>query len=229
MNYGGAKLEASVPQLLPIEINNEVRKQLVLTNIVKMLTNRGLLKQENFEKNISDLFKMDNDDNLYHINLDFPEKYYTADNKHMIIKLVNSKVTSSMAKTAGIGEILVNYKQNPKIFVVIGISIKSRVLINTDTTTFINTEVFLEKELLCDLVSHVSQPKFQLLSEEERKDFFDAYHIKKNSIPKMLTTDPIACYFNAKKGQIFRIIRPSETAGETIYYRHVVTGMIKET
>jgi len=212
-----------------ILLNNDERKNLVLTNIIKMLTNRGLLNPDNYEKNVSDIIKNNNDDNLYMIDLDYPEKYYSPDNKKMIIKMINAKVTSSMAKSPGVGEILINYKNNPKIFVVSGINIKIQASINTDTTTFINSEVFTESRLLCDIVSHVSQPKFYLLSEDESREIISAYKTKKINLPKMLTTDPVACYFNAKKGQIFRIVRPSETAGETFYYRHVVTGLIKDT
>ncbi len=44
----------------------------------------------------------------------------------------------------------------------------------------------------------------------------------------MFITDPVSKYFNAKIGQVFRIIRPSENAGEAIGYRIVIRGNITD-
>ena len=51
-----------VPQLLPLELNAEKRKKEVLTNIVKMLTNRKLLNKDNLQQNIVVSYK-----HLYHL------------------------------------------------------------------------------------------------------------------------------------------------------------------
>ena len=41
-----------IPQLIPVEVNSEYIKNMVLTNIIKMLTERKILLKENEEKNI---------------------------------------------------------------------------------------------------------------------------------------------------------------------------------
>ena len=41
-----------LPQLIPIQLGVEKKQQIVLTNIVKMLTNRGLLNSSEMDKNI---------------------------------------------------------------------------------------------------------------------------------------------------------------------------------
>ena len=40
----------------------------------------------------------------------------------------------------------------------------------------------------------------------------------------MLTTDPVVSYFNLKRGNIVRILRPSPQSGVNIAYRIVAKG-----
>jgi DNA-directed RNA polymerase I, II, and III subunit RPABC1 len=82
-------------------------------------------------------------------------------------------------------------------------------------------ECFKENELLVDKLSHVLVPKHELLEEDEKKELLKIYKLKEGQLPKILTSDPIARYFGARKGQIFKITRPSESSGDYIYYRIV--------
>lgn len=213
-----------IPQLLPIEFNSERRRHEVLTNIVKMLTNRKLLKKENLEDNIKKILSIDSDDNLYKIQLDNPEIYYPVNEhtKNFYVKLLNQKVTG-VSKSSNVGEFLFKYKNNPKIIVASSVTSKAIQQLNED---FPHSEIFLEKELMMDLVSHVSVPKHELLDENDTKLVLEEYFTKKREMPKIFITDPVSKYYNAKIGQIFRIIRPSETSGMTFYYRLVIRGSI---
>jgi DNA-directed RNA polymerases I, II, and III subunit RPABC1 len=213
-----------VPQALPIEKSHETKFRTVITNIIKMIIERGLIKKERENSILKNIFDNPSDDNSYKIELDNAEAY----TKHtsIKIKIIYQKITS-ISKSSGISEFLNKNKSIPKIIVVTSISPKSRYAIQSDPA-YPNTEIFTENELLINLVDHVAIPKHILLSESETEQVLKEYSIKKREMPRILITDPVTRYFNAKIGEVFKIIRPSETAGSAPYYRHVVMGQIKD-
>lgn len=83
-------------------------------------------------------------------------------------------------------------------------------------------ECFKENELLVDKLEHVLVPKHELITENEKKELLKLYRAKETQLPKMLSSDPMARYFGARKGQVFKITRGSESSGNYIYYRIVV-------
>uniref|UniRef100_A0A803WDM7 DNA-directed RNA polymerases I, II, and III subunit RPABC1 n=1 Tax=Ficedula albicollis TaxID=59894 RepID=A0A803WDM7_FICAL len=76
-------------------------------------------------------------------------------------------------------------------------------------------EQFLQQELLINITEHeVSTgrmvPPLLALSK-----------LRENQLPRIQAGDPVARYFGIKRGQVVKIIRPSETAGRYITYRLV--------
>jgi len=88
-----------------------------------------------------------------------------------------------------------------------------------------NIELFSITELNIDVINHILVPKHILLSEDEIKKLLTVY--KEEDLPKIKINDRIARYYNAKSGDIFKIIRNNmmgrnRTSGSGIYYRKVV-------
>jgi DNA-directed RNA polymerase I, II, and III subunit RPABC1 len=50
----------------------------------------------------------------------------------------------------------------------------------------------------------------------------EEYLVKPKELPRIYVYDPIARYYYAKNGDIFRIERPSLTSGVAVVYRLVV-------
>lgn len=213
-----------IPQLLPLEINSEKKRKIVLQNIIKMLTNRKLLDEEKLDENIRNIISIDSDDLIYTIKLDYPNIYYPKSDstKNIYVKLLAQKVTG-VSKSSNIGEFMTQHKNHPKILVVSSITSTANDVIRND---YPFSEVFLERDLMIDKVRHISVPEHELLSDEDTKRVLDEYMAKKREMPKIYVSDPISRYYNARVGQIFKIIRPSETAGLAPYHRLVIKGNI---
>ena len=89
----------------------------------------------------------------------------------------------------------------------------------------IDVQFFTIDNLQMNILKHELQPKFILLSDEEKSKILEKYD--ENNIPKIKLDDPITRYYNAKPSQIFKIIRKNmvkrnKTSSQGIYYRIVV-------
>ena len=72
-----------------------------------------------------------------------------------------------------------------------------------------------------DILKHKLVPQHILLNEKEKEEALQKYGIQLRQLPRISLTDPVIKILNAQPGDVIKIIRKSETAGEAIYFRVV--------
>ena len=73
-----------------------------------------------------------------------------------------------------------------------------------------------------EIFNHVLVPKHEILTDEEKKQILSEYKIQPYQIPHIMSVDPVVKAIGAIPGDVLRVIRKSQTAGEHITYRYVV-------
>ncbi|QQG39813.1 MAG: DNA-directed RNA polymerase subunit H [Candidatus Aenigmatarchaeota archaeon] len=69
---------------------------------------------------------------------------------------------------------------------------------------------------------HSMVPKHEIMGKEEKADLLKKFNVSEQQLPKISANDPAAKEIGAKAGDVVRIMRKSQTAGKTVYYRYVV-------
>jgi DNA-directed RNA polymerase subunit H len=69
---------------------------------------------------------------------------------------------------------------------------------------------------------HSLVPKHEKINDKEKKELLEKYQITVKELPKIMKKDPVVKELGAKPGDVIKIIRKSETAGQAIFYRCVV-------
>ena len=206
-------------KIKPVEKSKKDVRDTVLTNIVKMLTERKMLDKSKLEENIKKLTSQVFDSPVYNIKLDKS----SDESKIVYIKLISQKITA-INKSSNIGNFLRTYKKDINIVIVTSVGTKARQFIKAN---YKNTEIFTEEDMMINLIDHELIPKHEVLSKEETEEFYKVYNMKKRTMPKLFTGDPVAKYYNMKSNDVVRITRSSETAGKAIFYRLVIKGELK--
>jgi DNA-directed RNA polymerase subunit H (RpoH/RPB5) len=195
-----------------VEYSSKEVSQVVLQNILKMLVRRN---------NIASIDKLFND----HKN-DFIEKglidFKDDKNGKISINLSNGKL-SSIVQGSPLDDYL---KNNTEVHKILIMKEPSKKVVKQIMNEYTNAEIFFENEMMEDLPSKIFIPEHQLLTEEEKENILETF--KEIELAKINDTDIMSRYYLAKLGDIFRIIRPSVTAGKNIFYRRVVPGKIDQ-
>lgn len=193
-----------------IELNTKEINIEICKNVLKMLERRNVIESSSgtFDQIVNDINNK--------ASLDF-----TAKNKSKYsIYIINAKITSITEGTP-LAEFLSNNIDVHKIIVIKECSKKAIKQIISD---YENAEFFFEHEMLEDIPSKKIIPTHQLLNQDEVNELLSKFN--ENELSVIYSTDMMARYYNAKVGDIFRIIRPSVTSGNSIFYRRVLHGSL---
>jgi DNA-directed RNA polymerase subunit H (RpoH/RPB5) len=77
-------------------------------------------------------------------------------------------------------------------------------------------EVFVVTELKFDIMTHYLMPMYEVV------DKLPSQAASVDSLPVMLTSDPVARYLGLQAGAIVKAVRPNASSGTDITYRRVV-------
>ena len=193
-----------------IELNSKEINIEVCLNVLKMLNRRKLI--DDVDKSFSEI----SDD----INQKAIIEFKLNNNTKCSIYSINAKL-NSIAQGTPIDEYLSDKIDIHKIII---LKEAAKKVLKQIITEYKNAEFFFEHEMLEDIPSKVFIPEHQILDEEEKKELLNKFDESNLSI--ILDTDMMARYYNAKVGDIFRIIRPSLISGTSIFYRRVSHGTL---
>jgi len=73
-----------------------------------------------------------------------------------------------------------------------------------------------------DLGSHHLVPLHEVMKSQDVEELLKKFECTVNDLPKIKDTDPMVLRIGARAGDVLRITRRSNTAGEAKYYRVVV-------
>ena len=128
------------------------------------------------------------------------------------------KITS-VNKNSPIGEFITKNNSMYKFIIVDDINHKSEKSIASYQT---ECEVFKTSEMMICIIEHILVPKHIIFTQEQGKQVLDEYCAKKRDMPFIMSTDPVAKYYNMKPGEICKIIRPSKLTCDAPFYRIVI-------
>lgn len=174
-----------------------------------MLTNRKLLREEDLESNIAKYQQYADPKHNYLI----PIPLQTQDETYYV-HIFNHTVTT-INKLQEIHDFLNKYNNEHKIVIIDQVNNKAY----HQFMEFDNIEVFRKHELMINIINVDLQPKFEVLSEEEKQKYMNAYKIPTHNHSIMKSTDPVARHYNMKGGDIVKITSASN--GLNVKYRFV--------
>jgi DNA-directed RNA polymerase subunit H (RpoH/RPB5) len=206
-----------------ISKNEDEIQQTCITTLIEYLLARGLLSGV-----VSDwyetIWKTRTDDNVFRIWI--PKRITGKEEtggeiinngSWWVIKFIPHKITSLNSNAS-----LVNFmNQNEKCHkIVVAKDLNAKVY--EQLANYGNTEVLLETDLMMNVLNHILQPNFEILTPEEQRKVRAEYLTKPGQMKMMYEYDAVAIALGLKHGDVVRIISPSEGAGKEVNYRTVI-------
>ena len=212
----------------PLRKNEETLRITILTNICRMMIRRKLMDFNKYSVSNDPNNGIDNDkflefikakvdSNVYKLPLDAAFVSETNNPNFignvLVVKIISQAVTD-VTNNSAFNEFLSAFQQYHKLVVFYEASDK---VFNTADKKH-DLEIFDRDSLLIDHMAYPCAPlECSILKGNEH-----IQHIVNPMLPKILKNDPTAKYYNAKIGDILRIVRRSTNNGIEFCYRKVI-------
>jgi DNA-directed RNA polymerases I, II, and III subunit RPABC1 len=189
--------------------------------VIELMEDRGVNMDKFKEYTINEVELMVS--NMPKANKDISPVDITLD-KGIIKYILTPKirVTNLMSLT---NQILEDYSEGDTIIFIIRDKITSEDSIDEFfRNIYIKEKIFVQffhlDTLTFNVTNHSLVPRHEILSKEETNELIKSLYITDiKKLPKINASDPISKYYGIKRGEVFRITRPSETSGISYYYR----------
>jgi DNA-directed RNA polymerase subunit H (RpoH/RPB5) len=86
---------------------------------------------------------------------------------------------------------------------------------------YVSIEVFLERQMIFNIMRHDLQPRIQILSDDEKKAVLERYETSAARFPVIRHDDPVARYYALQPGQMISETQLCPTQGVATSYRIV--------
>lgn len=182
-------------------------------NVVEQATNNDLIDNSK----IYPLINKRLENNIYKIKLDKAyvderQEKNDFDGKTIVVKII-PQIVKDITNSPIVNDFLKSYTNYHKIIIFDGMTDR---VSNTISRKY-NLEAFEKSYLMIDLMSHYCAPlRCDILNDDDVK------HIINPKFSKILENDPLAKYYNAKRGNIMRIERTSLNNSNDVGYRRVI-------
>jgi len=70
-------------------------------------------------------------------------------------------------------------------------------------------------------LTHVLVPKHEKLSDKEKTEILEKYNISLKQLPRISQSDPAIAHLDVEPGDLIKITRKSQTAGNSSFFRVV--------
>lgn len=191
----------------------KVQSEIVSTlidNTLRMLSKRVVVNGDNkfplIDYNKASKEIVDNIDHIYTVK---------GHDQEIIIKIIAYRI-QSLGKHQSIIKFIDAHKEKHKIFIFADCAQRPY-----DELLKKGVEVFKFDELMSDIIEHIYQPRYEILTPNEMKDVKESYNATNRQLCQIQKIDPVVKYYNLKKGDVIRIIRRSQTSLNGISYRIV--------
>ena len=204
-----------------IQKDSETIRKEVLENILKMIRYRGHIKWS--DSDITKFIKIPLDNCEYTVKLDNKIVDPTGTNKEFKGNFIYIKLISQNIKSAKNNPILLqfikNHMNDHKIVIFDDIVDKAKYELKN---TYPHIEVFAQRFLMIDLMSHDAAPaSCSILSDEEAIKLRKEYHLTSQKMSKIKLNDKMSDYMNVSIGQVLKIQGRSQNNVYETRYRIV--------